>query len=228
MTTPYSPIDLPHANFLSYLNGKDAALKELWLVIKDLRMKKMMILLSATVLTFFAFTTVSNWNVDNAHSKLSFAITHLGISDVTGLFKNFDVKVITSKDDFSDAVFEMTADVASIDTEVEMRDNHLKSADFFDVEKFPKMSFKSTSIKPAGKDKYKLTGNLTLHGVTKPVTMDLWYRGTVENPMSKKPTSGFQVTGSIKRSDFGVGEKFPAPMLSDEVLIKADGEFTKQ
>ena len=184
-------------------------------------------LLSATLLTLFAFTTISNWNVDNAHSKLAFSITHLGISDVTGLFKNFDVKVTTSKDDFSDATFEMTADVATIDTEVEMRDNHLKSADFFDVAKFPKMAFKSTSIKPAGKDKYKLTGDLTLHGITKQVTMDLWYRGTVENPMSKKPTSGFQVTGTIKRSDFGVGEKFPAPMLSDEVRIKADGEFVK-
>ena len=188
---------------------------------------KKIFLLSATLLTLFAFTTISNWNVDNAHSKLAFSITHLGISDVTGLFKNFDVKVITSKDDFSDATFEMTADVATIDTEVEMRDNHLKSADFFDVAKFPKLQFKSTAIRPAGKDRYKLTGDLTLHGITKSVTMDLWYRGTVENPMSKKPTSGFQVTGTIKRSDFGVGEKFPAPMLSDEVRIKADGEFVK-
>ena len=189
---------------------------------------KKLVLLSATVLTLLAFTTVSNWKVDNAHSKLGFSITHLGISDVTGLFKTFDVKVTNSKDNFSDAVFEMTADIASIDTEVEMRDNHLKSADFFDAEKFPKLSFKSTGIKPAGKDKYKLSGNLTMHGVTKPVTLDLWYRGTVENPMSKKPTSDFQVTGTIKRSDFGVGKKFPAPMLSDEVHIKADGEFTKQ
>ena len=79
---------------------------------------KKMILLSAAVLTFLAFTTVNNWNVDNAHSKLGFAITHLGISEVTGLFKTFDVKVTTSKDDFSDAVFEMSADVASVDTEV--------------------------------------------------------------------------------------------------------------
>ena len=189
---------------------------------------KKMILLSATVLTLFAFTTVSNWNVDNAHSKLTFAVTHLGISEVTGLFKNFDVKLTTSKDDFSDAVVEMTADVASIDTEVEARDNHLKTADFFDVAKYPKMSFKSSGIKPAGKDKFKLTGDLTLHGITKPVTLDLWYRGTVENPMSKKATSGFQVTGSIKRSDFGIGEKFPPAMISDDVRIKADGEFTKQ
>lgn len=184
---------------------------------------------SAIVFALVAFTTVSNWNVDNAHSKLSFSVTHLGISEVSGLFKNYEVKVTASKDDFSDAQFELSADVASINTEVQMRDDHLRSADFFDAEKFPKLSFKSTFIKPAGeKNRYLLTGDLNLHGVTRSVTMDLWYRGTIENPMSKKPTSGFQVTGSIKRSDFGIGGKFPAPMISDEVKIKADGEFVKQ
>ena len=132
------------------------------------------------------------------------------------------------KEDFSDAVFELTADASSINTGIEMRDKHLQSPDFFDTEKYPRLSFTSTSIKPAGKDKYKLTGNLTLHGITKPVTLNLWYRGTIEHPMSKAPTSGFQVTGSIKRSDFNLGSGFPAPMLSDEVQIKADGEFSKQ
>lgn len=189
-------------------------------------MKKIVVLTSALFM-LFAFTTPVNWNVDGAHSKLGFTVTHLGISDVSGLFKNFDVKVMASKEDFSDAVFELTADVASIDTEVEMRDNHLKSADFFDVANHPKLSFKSTAITPAGKNQYKLAGNLQLHGVTKPVTLHVLYRGTVENPMSKKATSGFQVTGSIKRSDFNIGEKFPAPMISDEVRIKADGEFTR-
>lgn len=189
-------------------------------------MKKITVFASALFM-LFAFTTPVSWNVDNAHSKLSFSVTHLGISDVSGLFKNFDVKITAAKDDFSDAVFEVTADVASINTEVEMRDNHLKSADFFDVANHPKLTFKSTSIKPAGKNQYKLTGNLQLHGITKPVTMDVLYRGTVENPMSKKATSGFQVIGTIKRSEFGIGEKFPAPMISDEVKIKADGEFTK-
>ena len=187
---------------------------------------KKIVVLSASLFMLFAFTTPANWNVDKAHSKLSFTVTHLGISDVSGLFKNFDVKISSSKDDFSDAVFDLSADVASINTEVDMRDNHLKSADFFDVATYPKLTFKSTSIKPAGKNRYQLTGDLSLHGVTKPVTMNVLYRGTVENPMSKKPTSGFQVTGTIRRSDFGIGEKFPAPMISDDVQIKADGEFT--
>ena len=83
----------------------------------------------------------------------------------------------------------------------------------------------STSIKKAGKNKYKLTGDLAIHGITKQVTMDLFYKGTTENPMSKKQTSGFQITGIINRSDFNVGDKFPATMVSDEVRIKADGEF---
>ncbi|HRE50747.1 MAG TPA: YceI family protein [Flavitalea sp.] len=178
--------------------------------------------ISATV---FAQTT---WKSDPAHSKLAFTVTHLGIADVSGLFKTFEAAVTNAKDDFSDAVIELTADLASIDTEVEMRDNHLKSEDFFDVAKHPKMSFKSASIKKSGENKYKLTGDLTLHGVTKPVTVDLWYRGSLVNPASKALTAGFQVTGTIKRSDFGIGPKFPAPAISDEVKIKADGEFIKQ
>lgn len=108
-----------------------------------------------------------------------------------------------------------------------MRDNHLKGPDYFNVEKFPKLTFKSTGIKSAGKNKYKLTGNLTIHGITKPVTLDLVYKGTIENPMSKKPTSGFQVTGTIKRTDFDIAAKTPTAILSNEVKITANGEFTK-
>ena len=189
---------------------------------------KKIIILSSVLLSIVAFTTLTNWKSDKAHSRLGFTITHLGISDISGAFKNFEATINASKPDFSDAVFTLSADVASISTDVEMRDNHLKSADFFDAEKYPKLSFKSTSIKPAGKNKYKLSGDLTLHGITKPISMDLWYRGTIENPMSKVPTSGFKVSGVIKRSDFNLGAGFPAPMLSDEVTINANGEFAKQ
>ena len=171
---------------------------------------------------------LNTWKSDPPHSQLGFTVTHLGIADVSGTFNNFDVTVISSKKDFSDAVFELTAEVGSIDTRVEQRNNHLKSADFFEVEKYPTMKFKSTSIEKAGKDKYKLSGNLTIRDITKPVTMDLVYRGTIENPQSKATTAGFQLTGTIKRSDFNVGPKFPAPMISDEVRIKADGEFIQK
>lgn len=190
-------------------------------------MKKIAIIFSA-FLVFTAFTTaVLPWQNDDPHSQLGFTVTHLGINDVSGTFNDFDVTVQSTKPDFSDASFELAAKTVSIDTRVEARNNHLKSADFFDVEKYPTLTFKSTSIKKSDKDSYKLTGDLTIHGVTKPVTMDLLYKGTVENPMSKKQTAGFQITGTIKRSDFGIGEKFSAPMISDEVRIKADGEFVQ-
>jgi polyisoprenoid-binding protein YceI len=190
-------------------------------------MKKLTIILSA-FLVLTAFTTLNSvWKNDDPHSQLGFTVKHLGISDISGVFNDFDVTVHSTKPDFSDAIFELDAKVASIDTRVEARNNHLKSADFFDVEKYPTMHFKSTALKPAGKNQYKLTGNLTLHGITKPVTMNLEYRGTVENAMSKKQTAGFQLTGIIKRSDFSLGNDFPAPMISDEVRIKADGEFVQ-
>ncbi|MNE51472.1 hypothetical protein D3C80_1461040 [compost metagenome] len=90
------------------------------------------------------------------------------------------------------------------------------------------MTFKSSSIQKTGQNKYNLTGKLTLHGITKTVTINMWYRGTIENPQNKAITAGFQFTAVLKRSDFNIGPKFPAPMISDEVMIKADCEFIKQ
>ena len=176
------------------------------------------------LLQISAFAQTTTWKNDKMHSKLKFTVTHLLVSDVDGLFKNFDVTITTNKPDFSDAIFELSADAASINTEVDMRDNDLKSANFFDVTTYPKITFKSTSIKPDGQNKYKLTGNLTMHGVTKPVTMDLWYRGTTQNSMGKK-AAGFKLTGNLKRSDFQIGSNTPSAIVSDEIEIKADGEF---
>lgn len=190
-------------------------------------MKKLFSLLVLVSIATASFAQTT-WHVVSVNSKLSFAATHLGIADVPGLFKTFDVTISTAKADFSDAVFELSADVASINTEVEMRDNHLKGPDFFDVEKFPKMIFKSTGIKKIGKNKYKLSGNLTLHGITKPITMDLWYRGTTFDQVTKGDLAGFKLTGSLNRLDFGIGSKFPAAFISDTIQIKADGEFQKK
>lgn len=188
-------------------------------------MKKILIIL-ASFIFLTAFTVVPTlWKNDPAHSQITFTAKHLGISDVSGVFNDFDVKVHASKDDFSDAVFELDVKVASIDTRVEARNKHLKSADFFDVEKYPSMYFKSTGIEKTGDNTYRLTGDLTMRGKTRPVTMKLEYRGTIENPMDKKQTAGFQVTGVIKRSDFNLGSGFPPPMISDDIHIKADGEF---
>ena len=190
-------------------------------------MKKTLALLTLIVLTTASFAQTT-WKNDKMHSKLTFTVTHLSVSDVDGLFKNFDATITASKPDFSDAVFELTADAASINTEVEMRDNDLKSEGFFDVQKFPNITFKSTSIKMTSKDKYDVSGNITMHGITKPVTMQLWYRGTITNPMSKKQDAGFKLTGTLKRSDFNIGAKYPSAMISDDVQIKADGEFSPQ
>jgi polyisoprenoid-binding protein YceI len=189
--------------------------------------------ITAIIATLFFSTFIlaqTTWKADPMHSKLTFSTVHHGISDIAGLFKTFEITATSKKADFSDAAFELSTDVASINTEVEMRDNHLRSAEFFDVEKYPKMTFKSTSLKKIGKEKgkYKLMGNLTLHGITKPVTIKMWYRGTITNPQSKAITAGFQFSGILKRSDFNIGSKFPAPMISDEVKIKADCEFIKQ
>lgn len=183
----------------------------------------LVLILAASISTF-----AQTWKSDKAHSQLKFDITHMGLSTVSGSFTDFEGTVTASKADFSDAKFELTAQTTSINTGIGQRDDHLRSADFFDAASNPAITFKSTSLTKVSDGKYKLAGDLTLHGVTKPVTLDLWYRGTAENPMSKKPTAGFRVTGSIKRTDFGIGSKFPAAMLSEEVAIFADGEFVKQ
>lgn len=191
--------------------------------------KKIFSLFIALFLVSTSGYAQSTWKVDSPHAKVTFSIVHNTISDVEGLFNSFDATITASEEDFSDAVFELTVDVASIDTEVEMRDDHLRSPDFFNVEKYPAIEFKSTSIEKTEKEnRYKLTGDLTMHGVTKPVTMDLWYRGIFENPQNGDVSAGFQVTGTLNRSDFNIGTKFPASMISDEVVIKADGEFIKQ
>jgi len=188
-------------------------------------MKRMILLLLMIAASATSFAQIS-WKSDPMHSRLGFKVTHLGISDISGAFNKFDATMSYTKPDMADAVITLNADVSSINTAVEMRDNHLKSADFFDAAQYPNLTFKSTSIRSAGKDNFKVTGDLSLHGVTKSVTMDMLFRGIGKNPAANNAeVAGIQVTGTIKRSDFGIGTKFPAPMISDEVWIQADGEF---
>ena len=193
-------------------------------------MKKLSLLFVLVATTLFGFKGIQSttWLVDKAHSKLGFEITHLMVSDVEGSFKNFDAKITASKEDFTDAVVELSADVASVNTDNEKRDQHLTSEDFFDAAKFPKLTFKSTSVKKVSGNKYKVAGNLTFHGVTKPVTLDAVLRGVITNPQSKKTIAGFKVSGTIKRSGLNFGAKYPNAMLSDEVVLNANTEFVKQ
>ncbi len=183
----------------------------------------------AITTVFFAFTVVTktDWTYDKAHAKVGFTVTHLLISDVEGYFKTANVTLTTTNADFTDAVVEMTAEAASINTDNEKRDGHLQSADFFDVAQFPTLTFKSTSFKKTKTaNTYVVKGNLTMHGVSKPVTLTAVAKTGI-HPMNKKSIAGFKITGSLKRSDFGIGGGTPTAIVSDEVLIDANAEFVK-
>jgi len=191
-------------------------------------MKKLIVLLVVASAAMFAFKPIepaATWVADKAHSKLGFVVTHLMVTDVEGSFKNFTSTITSAKPDFSDAVIVLSADINSVNTEDDKRDAHLKSADFFDAEKYPTLTFKSTSVKKVTSNKYKVNGLLSFHGVTKPVTLDAILRGVTTNPQTKKPLAGFKVTGTIKRSDFNLGAKYPGAMLSDEITLNANTEF---
>ena len=159
--------------------------------------------LAAVILTAGTLSAQTNkWTVDAVHSNIKFTVTHMVVSEVEGSFKKFDGTVESSKADFSDAVVNFTVDVNSVNTESEMRDGHLKGDDFFNAAKYPTMTFKSTSVKMLGGNKYQLTGNLTIRDVTKPVTFDVTYGGTIKTPMGVK--AGFKAKTTINRFDYNL------------------------
>jgi len=189
-------------------------------------MKKLFILSVIVLSSAAAMAQSKVWKNDPAHSRLGFVVKHLTISEISGRFADFSVDVTTTKADYSDAQISVTAKVASIDTDIEARDNHLRSADFFDAEKYPVLTFKSIYLKKTGQNEGKLYGNLSFHGITKAVTLDVTYFGTVVNPMRKAETAGFKIKGTIKRSDFNLGANFPEAVISDNIQIIADVEFS--
>ena len=165
--------------------------------------------LFALLLVAFAFTSVSfaqtakTWNVDKMHSAVKFTVSHLVISEVDGSFKIFDGNLVTTKDDFTDAKINFTVDVNSINTDNTGRDGHLKGDDFFNAEKFPKMSFVSTSFTKKSGAMYELVGNLTIRDVTKKVTFSVKYGGTTKDPYGNTK-AGFKATGTINRLEYGL------------------------
>jgi polyisoprenoid-binding protein YceI len=142
------------------------------------------------------------WTIDKAHSNVKFAITHLVVSEVEGSFKLFDGSMEATKADYSDAKINFTVDVTSINTDNDKRDEHLKGDDFFNAEKYPAMKFQSTSFTPAGGNKYKLAGDLTIRDVTKPVVFDVTYGGTAN--MMGKTKAGFKAKTTINRFDYNL------------------------
>lgn len=191
-------------------------------------MKKVLSFLMLTLFTVSVFAQKVLVN-DPAHSRIQFSVIHLTVADITGNFDTANLTINVDEKNFVNSTLQFEVDVNSINTHIEARDNHLRSADFFDVATYPKMTFTSTSVaKGNQKNYYNVKGNLTMHGVTKPVSVVLVYRGSTINQMNKKQTHGYQVLATINRSDFNVGPNFPEAMISDQVRIKGDFELTEK
>ena len=149
------------------------------------------------------FAQKAGWSLDKAHSSIVFSIRHMVISEVTGRFKDFDVNFTSTKSDFTDGSVEASIKVASINTENDKRDAHLKTDDFFNAEKYPEIKFKSTAFEKVGENKYKITGDLTIRDVTKRVTFDATYNGSIKAPWGAQIYS-WKATLAINRFDYGL------------------------
>lgn len=190
-------------------------------------MKKL--LLAATVaLSSFAFATP--WDIDGAHSSAAFTVRHMMISNVSGTLGSVSGKIDFDDKDVTKSKVEATIDVKGIDTRNQKRDDHLRSKEFFEVEKFPSITFKSTKIEKAG-DKLKVTGDLTMHGVTKTVTLDGELSVETANPFTKAPTRAFSASTTVNRKDFGLNWQVPLAnsgvTVGEDVKVSIDVELTK-
>jgi len=178
-----------------------------------------------------ATQTLTKWVIDPMHSEVHFKVKHLVISTVTGSFKSFEGTLETENDDFTDANIEFSLDVNSIDTNQDQRDGHLKSAEFFDSEQFPKISFKSTSFKKTDGDEYELKGDLTIKGITNPVTLSVEHGGSAAD-FYGNTKAGFDITGKIHRKQFGLTwdgvTEAGSVVLGDEIKLAISLQLTKQ
>ena len=174
---------------------------------------------------------MATYKIDVDHSDIMFKVKHLMISTVTGIFKKFDATLEVSEQDLSDAKVSFEADVDSVDTKNEQRDAHLKSDDFFNAEQYPKMTFKSTSIRKTGDDEYELVGDLTIRDITKPVQLRVEYNGSTKDPWGFE-RMGFEITGKINRKEYGL--KWSAVteagglVVADDVKLAMNVEMVKQ
>lgn len=189
------------------------------------------ILTTAAALATVTTADAQTWTFDKSHSKVQFAVTHLVISETVGQFAEWDGTVTATKEDFTDAQINFTIKVASINTDNTDRDNHLRSADFFDVEKFPEMTFKSRSLKKVDGRKYKLVGDLTMHGMTRPIELEVTFNGMAKSPWGQT-VAGFKLTGSLNRTDYGLKWNKTLEtgglLVSEEVNISAAVELVKK
>lgn len=198
-------------------------------VLKLNQMKK--IITSVALVASMAMANAQTWQLDKSHSSVKFSVTHMMVSETEGNFKSFTANVTAQKEDFSDLSADFTIQVKSINTDDEKRDGHLASPDFFDAEKYPTITFKSTSFKKVGEKSYKLAGEITMHGVTKPVTFDVKYNGTAKDPYGNTK-AGFRASTIVKRSDFNISWNKVLDTggfaLSDEVQVFVNIELNKK
>lgn len=170
------------------------------------------------------------WNIDPAHSEVQFKVKHLVISTVSGQFTSFSGGLEAEGDDFSNARAVFEAEIKSISTNNNDRDNHLKSADFFDAENHPKLTFVSTGFSKTGDDTYEVTGDLTIRGNTKPIVLKAEYGGTMVDPYGNTK-AGFEVTGKLNRKDFGLEwngvTETGGIVVGDEVKLLLNLQFAK-
>jgi len=174
---------------------------------------------------------MATWTIDTAHSEIGFKIKHLVISTVSGKFTSFEGKLEGDPEDFTQSQISFTADIDSINTGNEQRDGHLKSGDFFDAAKHPKLSFSSTAIVNKNGSDYKVTGDLTIRGTTKPITLNVDFGG-VQNNMYGQTVAGFEITGKINRQEYGLTwsavTEAGGIVVSDDVKLAIDAELVKQ
>lgn len=172
----------------------------------------------------------TKWTLDPTHSELQFKVKHLMITTVTGSLKSFSAELASEGDEFTGATVSFSGDINSIDTGNTDRDNHLKSADFFDAEKFAKIDFSSTSVEKDGSD-YLVKGNLTIKGETKPVKLTAEFGGIATDPWGNTK-AGFTLSGKINRADFGLtwnaALETGGVMVSEEVRLLGELQFVKQ
>jgi polyisoprenoid-binding protein YceI len=173
----------------------------------------------------------TKWVIDAAHSEVLFKVKHLMVTNVTGQFSSFEGTVEAENDDFSNAKIQFTADVNSISTNNEQRDQHLKAADFFEADKYPEVKFISTGFKKKSNEDYELAGDLTIKGITKQVTLKVEFSGIVQDPWGNTK-AGFSLNGKVNRKDFGLTfhavTETGGVLLSDEVKLLAEVQLQKQ
>lgn len=181
-------------------------------------MFKRLVLASLLAVATFGAQAADRYTIDPTHTQVEFTYSHFGFSNITGRFDTVESEFLFDAQDPTKSSVKVTIPMASLSTGVEKLDAHLLNADFFDAEKFPTATFTSTAVTAAGEGQLKVAGDLTIHGVTRPVVLDVTINKIGEHPMAKTPAAGFDARTVIKRSDFGVGAY--APAVSDEVTIE--------